>query len=643
VRARNVEWCVEWCEEWCEDANTKAVHQRCYRGHLGRRRYTAQVIFRWELHLHVAAKKIQAMYRDRIDRYWASYVNKGNLQVLVGRQAERELRRFNKAQVVGAHTAGTLKPPIKQFYATKKLSGVSILNDGVPIREPGRAIKLAKHAKPPPSHPHSIKIRKRWGISHDFKTLDNTSQTVVKAARKLSSLADSLNAQRKIEAQQSLWGFSGEEDNYLIEEEGEEHDAAAVQANEGGQRPVSAFAQKTDGRRELRRSGRGKRDVLDRVVGQLNESLDGILDDGALTGTDAYRGSRPASREGPLNETAISMQRPRSGGGGGGGGRARARSPVRRPDGSWDYGDDDVLPSRKFGDASAHHWVDEEAPDSPPPMDGGEREEDAMGPPVASLLVVRQSSLSRVPHLTPPEFGTEAERFHMAPGQAQIMPTYLRLQYREQAAARQELRLKEFEDHEGAAQVRKAGVGGSLLDLSRMRHRDYAMGRSKMLPAIGAPADYFHETDVVHETSVKDVDDVAEGKRLDRLHRFGSLGIAASDLVLNLRRRKMLESGASRVPLVVPRSRQALAAAHSAAASASTISGTGEWSGAGPAVERALGSFDFHPASLKLTRKGGRLPYPVPVDQRSDNVLDRFGAVQGVNGGRGAVGKGRVW
>ena len=56
--------------------------QRMFRGHLGRRRFAAQHIFRWELQLHLAAKKIQAMYRDRIDRQWADYVNKGNLQVL---------------------------------------------------------------------------------------------------------------------------------------------------------------------------------------------------------------------------------------------------------------------------------------------------------------------------------------------------------------------------------------------------------------------------------------------------------------------------------------------------------------------------------------------------------------------------------
>ena len=136
---------------------------------------------------------------------------------------------------------------------------------------------------------------------------------MVKAARKLSSLADSLNAQRKLEAQQSLWGLAGEEDNFLIEEEEEEEEGAAGAARgdtgEGGQRPVSAFAQPTGSRKTTRKSGRGSDDMLHRAVGQLDASLDGILNDGALTGTDGYRGSRPASREGMVTETAAPMLR----------------------------------------------------------------------------------------------------------------------------------------------------------------------------------------------------------------------------------------------------------------------------------------------------------------------------------------------
>ena len=98
--------------------------------------------FAWELRLHLAAKTIQAFYRDLIDRQWAKYVNKGNLQVLVGRQAARELSHLHKAQLTGTHTTGTLKPPIKKFYSTGVLSRISILNDGVPIREPLRALKV---------------------------------------------------------------------------------------------------------------------------------------------------------------------------------------------------------------------------------------------------------------------------------------------------------------------------------------------------------------------------------------------------------------------------------------------------------------------------------------------------------------------
>jgi len=142
-----------------------------------------------------------------------------------------------------------------------------------------------------------------------------------------------------------------------------------------------------------------------------------------------------------------------------------------------------------------------------------------------------------------------------------------------------------------------------------------------------------------------DLDDVAECKRLDRLSRFGSLGIAATDLVLNLRRRKALESKASRIApeMHVPRSRAALAAAHSLAAAStshasfnshhasssqflSAAADRGEWGvggEGGAAVERALGSFSLGlPPSLIFTRKGGQLPYPVPVEKRGSNFLE---------------------
>ena len=131
--------------------------------------------------------------------------------------------------------------------------------------------------------------------------------------------------------------------------------------------------------------------------------------------------------------------------------------------------------------------------------------------------------------------------------------------------------------------------------------------------------------------------------RLDRMSRFGALGIPASNLILNLRRRKQ-ESKAARVPpgMEVPRSRRALLVAANGAASAAGASWEGAVSGengesvagwaagrvvgGGPAVERALGSFDFaQPQSLLFTRKGGRLPYPVPVDRRANDLYDRAG------------------
>lgn len=140
------------------------------------------------------------------------------------------------------------------------------------------------------------------------------------------------------------------------------------------------------------------------------------------------------------------------------------------------------------------------------------------------------------------------------------------------------------------------------------------------------------------------------GMRLDRLSRFGSLGIPASTLILNLRRKKQ-DSKASRAPpgMEVPRSRQELAAANSGASTGASErkrgeGGEGESAGraagrvlaGGAAVEKALGSFDFdfaQPQSLLFTRKGGRLPYPVPVDRRANDLFDR-GNVRGRGRGK---------
>lgn len=208
--------------------------------------------------------------------------------------------------------------------------------------------------------------------------------------------------------------------------------------------------------------------MIDQVVGQLDASLDGILDDGALTGTDGYRGSRPSSRDGPH------LMRPRSRAGASAEGGMRARSPVRRADGSWDYGHDAAVarPGHAgYGDAGAGDWMDHDAPDTPPLVDSDDGVDGAQGE------FVEGQAGGRLPPFAAPEFGTETERFHIAPGQAQIMPTYLRLQYREHATARQELKLREFEDFAAAAHVRKTRVGGSLLDLARARHQDYSMGR----------------------------------------------------------------------------------------------------------------------------------------------------------------------
>jgi len=193
------------------------------------------------------------------------------------------------------------------------------------------------------------------------------------------------------------------------------------------------MAGKEGGMRQGRRREKG---VIEEVVGDMDQSLDGLLDLGALTGTDSYRGSRPCSREG----RGGARQQGTHGDRGRGGGSA---SPVRRADGSWDYGHDSrALGSGevKYGDASAHHWIDDDAPDSPPVLD---EEEVASREEVASHYAFHSQTLGmgverggggggqtggRLPLFGAPEFGTETERFHIAPGHAQIMPTYLRLQ-----------------------------------------------------------------------------------------------------------------------------------------------------------------------------------------------------------------------
>ena len=237
--------------------------------------------------------------------------------------------------MAGTTAAKTLKPPIGRFYPKKLLAGVSIIPDGVPRRDPRFAAKLAKDSKPPPSHPHSVKIRQRWGMPHDFAALDSTSQTVVEARDKLSSLADALNDQRSSEA---FFGTISEEDAPGEEDED-------VQASEGSGK-VGEFARvdvRAADAKPSRRSGRGEKGILEQVVRDVDASLDGLLDEGALTGTHSFRGTRPAStdaveRRHSGSGWAPAQSRPQSRGEG----RARDPGKIIR------NGGDHAIPCRKL-------------------------------------------------------------------------------------------------------------------------------------------------------------------------------------------------------------------------------------------------------------------------------------------------------
>ena len=161
---------------------------------------------------------------------------------------------------------------------------------------------------PPPSHPHSVVMRNRWGMPHDFKSLgtqftrvtgtreqiltqqarraDSTSQTVVKAAEKLSVIADEIADARRKDREHEFWGGGGGGGEALEEAEAEE------EAEAGERRPPSSqFVRNRNMRGSLSDSG-----------------LAGLVEQGVLTGTDGYRGSRPASREGAGGEVVQVLQ-----------------------------------------------------------------------------------------------------------------------------------------------------------------------------------------------------------------------------------------------------------------------------------------------------------------------------------------------
>lgn len=432
------------------------IVQRCFRGHLGRRRFVAQCVFAWELKIHVAAQRIQRMYRDALDRQWARYVGQGNLQMLVGQQAARELRRIRRLGTAAAPTKQTLKPPIKKNYSTRTLKGVSTLADGVPLRHLDPYRKGKKELPMiPPSMPDANNIRQRWGMADEFTTLDEVSKNIVLASRRLKKLVDAGGIDRERESMEAA-------------------DRSIHAAEASG----------------------------------LDPSVVGTFEGGAATGVDAYKGAstRPWSQEG-LRLAELT--------GRGGGGK----------DDSYDSLEEEELQkvlSLQFGTTGRTRGGSDEDDDD----DGG------LDTPPETVPSFKEV------------FGTEVERFHIAPGQSQIMPSYLRLQYREEATKRKVLHLASIGDMEAAAKVKKKNrLGGKLLDLARARDEQYTAGKVQVHRDLGR-VEWQEESE--DEEEAMGLDMLLETKRQQHHQRFGNLALPGTKLVMNLRKMKAAQRKAER-------------------------------------------------------------------------------------------------
>lgn len=161
--------------------------QRVYRGHLGRRRMVATRNLKWELRLSRAAVIIQRAYLDMLDRQWAKYVKKGNVQLLSGKAGSR--LHGAKAPGGGEMDVPTVKPPTLEHYSAARLKGVSNLQDGVPVRE---FLSPSKKAVGPlaPSMPRAVNIRRRWGLPSGVESYDPTTQNVLELMRRLEQVKE---------------------------------------------------------------------------------------------------------------------------------------------------------------------------------------------------------------------------------------------------------------------------------------------------------------------------------------------------------------------------------------------------------------------------------------------------------------------
>mmetsp|Transcript_33468 Transcript_33468/g.105432 ORF Transcript_33468/g.105432 Transcript_33468/m.105432 type:complete len:941 (-) Transcript_33468:53-2875(-) len=134
-------------------------------------------------------------------------------------------------------------------------------------------------------------------------------------------------------------------------------------------------------------------------------------------------------------------------------------------------------------------------------------------------------------------FGTELERFHVAPGQAQIMPNYLRLQFRESAERSRRKKLAALGDLEGARQVRKSELArGSILHLARARDEVYTSRGMRKVGGGGLP---MWDQVMEDEEEVEDLEAIMGRREKDRQMRWRKLKIGAPSMSQTVKSREL--------------------------------------------------------------------------------------------------------
>eukprot|EP00960_Hanusia_phi_P048280 758855-Hanusia_phi.AAC.2 len=118
----------------------------------------------------------------------------------------------------------------------------------------------------------------------------------------------------------------------------------------------------------------------------------------------------------------------------------------------------------------------------------------------------------------------------MAPGQSQIMPNYLRLQFKESAERSRRKKLAALGDLEGANQVKKSGLAkGSILHLARARDEVYASRRIRYMGG-GGGGGGLSMWEGGGEEEAEDLEMLMGRREKDRQMRWRNLKIAAPSM-----------------------------------------------------------------------------------------------------------------